>query len=223
MKEYRFGRLSIALGSRLACGAYITSGCIWQSKVAILLMPFIQLYCRMGSHDFNSPDKMWGFYFAENYLVLGFDKFRKHWSIPFISWEYESNELLDYNFNRIAIKDKSTKLGMGCHNWYNGISFDETKKLEASVSKEFDYQYKLKRGEVQKRKASVFVTRMTHHRKWLPFLKRVVTSISVNFNDEVGERSGSWKGGVLGCGYDLLPNETPEQCLRRMESERVFN
>jgi hypothetical protein len=40
--------------------------------------------------------------------------------------------------------------------------------------------------------------------------------------DEVGEEAGSWKGGVLGCGYTLLPNETPLQCLRRMEKERKF-
>ena len=46
--------------------------------------------------------------------------------------------------------------------------------------------------------------------------------MSVNFSDEVGERSGSWKGGTLGCGYDLLKNETMEQCLRRMEKERKF-
>ncbi len=65
-------------------------------------------------------------------------------------------------------------------------------------------------------------SRMTHHRKWLPFLKRVVTSIDVTFNDEVGERSGSYNGGCIGCGYDLLTNETPEQCLRRMEMERKF-
>jgi hypothetical protein len=44
----------------------------------------------------------------------------------------------------------------------------------------------------------------------------------IEFNDEVGERTGSWKGGTLGCGYNLLPNETPLECLRRMEKERKF-
>jgi len=28
--------------------------------------------------------------------------------------------------------------------------------------------------------------------------------------------------GTLGCGYELLPNETPLECLMRMEKEREF-
>ena len=37
-----------------------------------------------------------------------------------------------------------------------------------------------------------------------------------------GERNGSWKGGVLGCGWDMLKGETPLDTLRRMERERRF-
>jgi len=47
-------------------------------------------------------------------------------------------------------------------------------------------------------------------------------TIAVEFNEEVGERTGSWKGGVLGCGYDMKPGETRLECLRRMERERRF-
>jgi hypothetical protein len=50
----------------------------------------------------------------------------------------------------------------------------------------------------------------------------VSTTLDVKFDDEVGERSGSWKGGTIGCSYEMLPNETPEQTLRRMEKEREF-
>jgi hypothetical protein len=59
--------------------------------------------------------------------------------------------------------------------------------------------------------------------KWTSLFARKRKTINVDFNDEVGERTGSWKGGTLGCGYDLLPNETPLECLRRMERERKFN
>jgi len=44
----------------------------------------------------------------------------------------------------------------------------------------------------------------------------------VKFSDEVGERTGSWKGGVIGTGSEMRPGESPEQCLRRMERERKF-
>ena len=83
------------------------------------------------------------------------------------------------------------------------------------------YTYVLRSGEVQKRTATITVETRTWTRFWLPF-KRVSKSIDVNFNDEVGERSGSWKGGCMGCGYEMLPNESPLQTLHRMGSERKF-
>jgi hypothetical protein len=58
--------------------------------------------------------------------------------------------------------------------------------------------------------------------RWCPWKKMVHTSIDVKFDGEVGERTGSWKGGTIGCSYEMLPHETPENTLRRMESEREF-
>lgn len=58
--------------------------------------------------------------------------------------------------------------------------------------------------------------------KWTGLFKKVRRSIDIHFSKEVGEEKGSWKGGCLGCGYTLLPNETPLECLMRMEKERKF-
>jgi len=46
--------------------------------------------------------------------------------------------------------------------------------------------------------------------------------INIEFSDEVGERTGSWKGGCTACGYDWLPGEEQETALRRMERECKF-
>jgi hypothetical protein len=83
------------------------------------------------------------------------------------------------------------------------------------------YRYTLRSGEVQERTATVKSERRVWTRWWFPW-KRDERSIWVEFNDEVGERTGSWKGGVLGCGYDMKPGETPLATLRRMEQEREF-
>lgn len=90
----------------------------------------------------------------------------------------------------------------------------------------FLYRYRLKSGDVQLRTATVFVER----REWRPLVfqwtkvfAKVRTTIDVVFDDEVGERSGSWKGGCTGCGYEMLPGETAEDTLRRMERERIFD
>jgi hypothetical protein len=83
------------------------------------------------------------------------------------------------------------------------------------------YTYVRKNGEIQNRTATIQVETRLWTRYWLPYrvFKR---SIDVWFNDEVGERSGSWKGGTIGCSYEMLEGETPLQTLRRMEKERKF-
>lgn len=58
--------------------------------------------------------------------------------------------------------------------------------------------------------------------KWTSLFAIVDRTIDVHFSKAVGKRKGSWKGGTIGCGYSLLKNEHPLDCLKRMESERVF-
>lgn len=103
-------------------------------------------------------------------------------------------------------------------------TYEERQTIEKTVSKTFDYTYTLKSGEVQHRTAEVFVDRMEWRARWYPIipLTKIRTCISVKFNEELGERTGSWKGGCTGCGYEMLPKETPENTLRRMEIERKF-
>lgn len=83
------------------------------------------------------------------------------------------------------------------------------------------YTYTLRSGEVQERTATIKVEQRRWTRWWLPF-RQVRKYIDIDFSDEVGERSGSWKGGCTGCSYDMRPGETPLQALRRMETERKF-
>ncbi|WP_439587507.1 hypothetical protein [Hydrogenophaga sp.] len=85
----------------------------------------------------------------------------------------------------------------------------------------YPYTYTLRSGEVQSRTATIKHERRLWTRWWLPF-RRVSNAINVTFNDEVGERSGSWKGGCIGCGYEMQRGETPVQTLRHMERERKF-
>lgn len=89
----------------------------------------------------------------------------------------------------------------------------------------FPYRYVRKNGEIQDRTATVYVERRAWRPRclrWTGLIENVRTSIDVQFNDEIGERTGTWKGGTIGCGWDLKPGETPEAALRRMEAERKF-
>lgn len=93
--------------------------------------------------------------------------------------------------------------------------------LVLSDPEKHPYRYVLLNGTVQERTATIKVESRRWARPWLPW-NRLDRYIDVEFSDEVGERTGSWKGGTLGCGYNMLPNESPLDCLRRMERERKF-
>ena len=109
--------------------------------------------------------------------------------------------------------------------WVPFVGSWEQKEPDGREEFVYPYTYKLRSGEVQNRTAKVFVERRAWRPKWFEWTSLFEKSrqvIDVEFSDEVGERTGSWKGGCVGCGYEMLPGETPEQTLRRMERERIF-
>lgn len=109
--------------------------------------------------------------------------------------------------------------------WVPYVPHYEEKEPDGRETFDFPYSYKLKRGEIQNRTASVYVERRAWRPKWFTWtslFEKERQNIDVQFSDEVGERTGSWKGGCIGCGYEMLPGETAEQTLRRMERERKF-
>lgn len=63
-------------------------------------------------------------------------------------------------------------------------------------------------------------------REWLhkPTGKsKVCRDICVAFEGQLGTEADSWKGGVVGCNFEMLPYESPLDTLRRMEKTRSFN
>lgn len=90
---------------------------------------------------------------------------------------------------------------------------------------ELPYRYVCRSGEVQEAIATVYVERREWRWRglmWCPLTAKVRKSIQIQFNREMGDAAGSWKGGVIGCGYEMEPGETAEQTLRRMEKEHSF-
>lgn len=89
----------------------------------------------------------------------------------------------------------------------------------------YGYTYTLQSGKVQLVNAEIGVEEREWRPKWFKWVNwfsQIRRTIAVEFSEEIGEQTGTWKGGVLGCGYDLRQNETPLECLRRMERERRF-
>lgn len=62
--------------------------------------------------------------------------------------------------------------------------------------------------------------------KWLSWVRRnkVRRSLKIDFSGETGRRKGSWKGGTIGAGIDMLPGELHEAAFRRYcaDHEMIF-
>jgi hypothetical protein len=88
------------------------------------------------------------------------------------------------------------------------------------------YRYVRRSGEIQETVATVYIERMTWRPRclqWTDWFERKRISIDVAFKDEIGERIDSWKGGTIGCSWELQRGEHPLSALRRMEKERKFD
>lgn len=191
---------------------------------ALILALYIHLPTdlkKRGDGCMRGNEPKWGFCTHENYIALSWGTKSKHWDFPVIGWHHYSTEILDLGRQRLMIEySKPYRLG--------GLApfpllYELKEALKAQHSLKANYRYILKRGGVQDRIATVSIGRMVWRRKWLgPLFPTVRTSIDVTFSDEVGEKSGSWKGGCIGCGYEMLAGESALQCLRRMERERKF-
>lgn len=170
-------------------------------------------------------------------------------SLPFLNrWAWEPHEIMEgwgfsYHGGQMGLHlrwGRHTKVAeMPWHDWvhlshevrrpdgswvpYVG-SWEHEKEPDGRETWEYPYRYLLKSGEKQEVTATVHVERRTWCLRALrrTRFRKVRYSIDVEFSDEVGEGRGSWKGGTVGCGYELLPGETALQCLRRMEQERRF-
>lgn len=93
------------------------------------------------------------------------------------------------------------------------------------MEESYPYIYTKENGEVQDRVATIRVEEREWRPRWFKWTKvfsKTSKYLDITFNEEIGEEVGSWKGGVTGCGWRILPGETVLRALNRMEKTRKF-
>lgn len=165
----------------------------------------------------------WGVYYSERSIVVCWGDKSKFIYMP---WMYEQvrHEVLRPDGSWVPYVGSWEEGPLRVVN-DRGATFGG-KEPDGRAIEIYPYKYMLRSGEIQERTATVYVERREHRWRWLtklPWPRRRYQSIQVEFSDEVGERTGSWKGGVVGTGHAMKPGETARDTLRRMEKERVFS
>lgn len=96
------------------------------------------------------------------------------------------------------------------------LEFCETKRT--CPSSKFDFQD----YDGEKIIATCIIEEREWHRgegwfKWLKYFyqTKVARSLDLQFSAEVGTEKGSWKGGTIGHGIDMLNSESPQQAFER--------
>ena len=151
----------------------------------------------------------WGFSLCDDAVHFNWGEDCKVWNLPCFNKVHQRHEVRRADGSWVP---------------YVG-SYEHNKTPDGREEFVLPYAYRLRNDELQQRKATVFVERRAWRPRWFEWtslFEKSCQSIAVEFDDEVGERTGSWKGGCVGCGYTMLPGETPKQTLRRMERERFF-
>lgn len=187
----------------------------FESRDLLIFKPLICSFYIYTSKEYDrhidDNGYSYGFYIYDWYsLNLGWGRWYKSWDFPYIARVWNRTEIYDVRGNLRFVERKGEK------------TCDERYKTQNQIKVSYPYKYVLKNGEVQDRDVKVHVSNVVWTRKWFPFLEVNMRCIDVEFSDEVGEQTGSWKGGCIGCSYELRDGESTEECLRRMERERKF-
>lgn len=175
-------------------------------------LPFLRRWAREPHEIMES----WGFSTLDGTIHLSWGDATKIVHLPWSDWVHVSHTVMR--------PDRSFVPFVG--SWEEKQPYrPDGKEPDGRHTETHPYHYLLRNGEVQHVDATISVERREWRLRWLrwtPWFAKVRHSIDVGFSDEVGERAGSWKGGTVGCSYDLRPNETPRECLMRMMRDRKF-
>lgn len=220
--------LEVALNhpKKWTLGFYITKSYNddYQRDLLIINALFISIYLILPTKLLKDKKdgSGYGFYlyqsfsFLENIVFL-FGEKQKYFEFFWI-WKYSYLEILDFKENVVYAEYNSHNL--------KSNTFETYLFYKEKNSKIFDFTYTLSKDTIdcdeiiQKRKAKVCIQKRYWKRKYLPFLKKSEKYIDITFDKEVGEKTGTYKGGIIQCSYEMQPHETPEITLKRMSLER---
>lgn len=182
--------------------------------IGLLFFQYVFKFPIITKYD-GCESPYYGIYIFDHTLNIHWgEKTLVWWELPFISWKMTEHciDVKDKGFVDAKIIEKENPKDYYDDDWRK--EHHNTQVLPYIDS--YD-------GEVVN--ATIWKEYRIWKRKWLtwfPFWEDRRDYIEIIFDKEVGKEKGSWKGGCIGCSYNLLPGESAVNCLKRMEKERKF-
>lgn len=183
-----------------------------------------------GSGYFDEIRREYGIRVSEGHLSVSYGRqtdasdTEQRWSyfLPWTQWRHVRHSLYDLQgalFADMPQRRKGLRLGdPGFSNhWEAGRALEEACPSATFAFTDYDGEALTARTRIEEREW-LFGERWC---AWLSLFRKpkVRRSLDIRFSGETGKRKGSWKGGTVGHGIDLLPGELHEAAFRRYCAE----
>lgn len=162
---------------------------------------FLNVFLGRQSQD-SSTEQRWGYF------------------LPWTQWRFIRTSLYGLEGEHIFTQLASNRtLGMGGYTDLREVQDNIPKRT--FMFKDFDGEQIEATTHIEEREWHFG----TGSFAWLSLFRaaKVRRSLAIEFNKETGTRKGSWKGGTLGHGIDMLPGELHEAAFRRYCSEHQMS
>lgn len=156
---------------------------------------FLQVYRGLRTHD-SSTDRTWGYF------------------LPWTQWRHVRHSLYGLQGEHFWTEPRTGASGkLGGSGWEAYRAAKDACPVVKFAFKDFDEQELVATTRIEEREwrfgAGWF--------KWLSWFRRrkIHRSLDIEFSGETGPEKGSWKGGTVGTGIEMLPGELHEAAFRR--------
>jgi hypothetical protein len=139
------------------------------------------------------------------------------WFLPWMQWRHVRRSFYDTAGEHFADEPKRRQAKLGADNWreyHDALSAIENACPTAAFDfKDFDGETLVATARIEEREWRLGEGWF----KWLSLFRKpkIRRSLDLRFSGETGKRKGSWKGGTIGTGIDMLPGELHEEAFRR--------
>lgn len=185
---------------------------------------------RLGRHWYwDTHKREYGVSYSDGFLQVFLGRqtddssTEQRWSkfLPWTQWRHVRRSLYGLNGEHYWTEPE-TRLPLGGEDWEAKRAIEDACPSRSFAFKDYDGEALTARTHIEEREWCFG----TGWFKWLSAFRRpkIRRSLDIRFSGETGKRKGSWKGGTLGHGIEMLPGELHEAAFRRYcaKHEMVF-
>lgn len=139
----------------------------------------------------------------------------KSWSkfLPWTQWRFIRQSWFGLEGEHLRTDYETSSLTVRHAQWQAQYEFEENMPKAAFEIEDYDGSRIKAKTHIEEREWRFG----TGWFKWLSLFRspKVRRSLDIEFDSEVGPEKGSWKGGLMGTGIEMLPGELHEAAFRR--------